>query len=190
MSLLREDVMACWPSKEACLSDSQKRHIDKGASWNAPVQRLTGITCTIDHDSWCKKINHSYKPASIICIIFIDCELLGITCDRCRKIWGKWVNQADQLCFIQLSEQLVASGHLIELEDGLGLMCVTCGAVKKSSFAKFVEHLETMHHFGRGYPCPLCEKMSWSQSNRQRHIERAHKKSMSFRQIRDMMSAR
>ena len=89
------------------------------------------------------------------------------------------------LCYFQLSEQLIAGGHLIELEDGL-MMCVTCGAVKKTGFSKFVEHLETMHHFGSGYPCPFCEKLSWSQSNRQRHIERAHKKTMSFKQIRVM----
>ena len=98
-------------------------------------------------------------------------------------LWGS-ASHPKVSCYVQLSEQLIADGRLIELEDSL--MCMTCGASKKSGFAKFVEHLETMHHYGNGYPCPFCEKISWSQYNRRRHVDSAHKKTMSFKQIREM----
>ena len=73
------------------------------------------------------------------------------------------------LCYFQLSEQLIAGGHLIELEDGL-MMCVTCGAIKKKNFSKFVEHLETMHHFGSGYPCPFYLRRSQQVMNLQIYL--------------------
>ena len=98
-------------------------------------------------------------------------------------LWGS-ENHSKVSCYVQLSEQLIADGHLIELEDGM--MCLTCGASKKGGLRNFIKHLETIHHFGKGYNCPFCEKMFWSDDHRQRHIYRVHKKRMSFRQIREL----
>ena len=86
---------------------------------------------------------------------------------------------------LHLSEQLIAEGRLIEQEDGL-MICLTCGATKKGGLSIFIRHLETMHHFGNGYPCPFCEKMSWRADLRRKHVYQIHKKEMSTRELREM----
>ena len=76
-------------------------------------------------------------------------------------------------------------GLLLEVPPS-GLMCLTCGATKACSFRRMVCHLESLHGFGGGYPCPFCERVPRTEDSRRKHVLRRHRQVKSLGELREM----
>ena len=70
----------------------------------------------------------------------------------------------------------------MELDEDEGFMCVSCGKTRRQ-FSKMRAHL-VAHGIDNKRPCPFCPHVPTSEDARRRHIERAHKKALSCKQIR------
>ena len=82
--------------------------------------------------------------------------------------------------FVKLSEQLIKEGIVVEVDEGI--LCLRCGK-KKDMFIQMKRHL-TSHGIDNQHPCPFCERVPTSEEGRRKHIQRVHKKTLSFKQIR------
>ena len=79
-----------------------------------------------------------------------------------------------------LSEQLINEGIIVEVEDGI--LCSSCGKTKKT-LSRMRVHL-TSHGIDNQHPCPFCERVPTSEDARRKHIQKIHKKALSWQQIR------
>ena len=68
----------------------------------------------------------------------------------------------------------------MEVEDGI--LCLSCGKTRKM-LSKMRAHLIS-HGIDNQHPCPFCERVPTSEDARRNHIQKIHKKALSFKQIR------
>ena len=69
------------------------------------------------------------------------------------------------------------------METETGAICTICGYANKNSYL-VRRHLLGKHSTGPGYRCPVCKKNYKTESIRQNHMLKVHKKSCSVAELR------